>query len=60
MCQITPQFAAGRLAASGEETSVRVRLLRRALKVARPAEAALSSAEWTGWFDRLSAERAKA
>lgn len=35
-----------------------VRLLRWALKVARSAEAALPSAEWTGWFDRLSAEQA--
>ena len=52
------QFAAGRLAASGEETAVQVRLLRWALEVARSAEAALSSAEWTGWSSRLSAEQA--
>ena len=52
------QFAAGRLAASGEETAVHVRLLRWALEVARSAEAALPSAEWTGWSDRLSAEQA--
>ena len=52
------QFAAGRLAASGEETAVHARLLRWALEVARSAEAALSSAEWTGWSDRLSAEQA--
>ena len=52
------QFAAGRLAASGEETEVHVRLLRWALEVARSAEAALSSAEWAGWSDRLSADQA--
>ena len=52
------QFAAGRLAASGEETAVRVRLLEWALEVARSAEAALSSAEWAGWSSRLSAEQA--
>ena len=51
------QFAAGRLAASGEETAVHVRLLRWALEVARSAETVLSSAEWTGWSDRLSAEQ---
>ena len=39
------QFAAGRLAASGEETAVHVRLLRWALEVARSAEAALPGAE---------------
>ena len=52
------QFAAGRLAAAGEETAVQARLLEWALEVARSAEAALSSAEWTGWSDRLSAEQA--
>ena len=52
------QFAAGRLAASGEETAVHVRLLRWALEVARSAEAALSSAEWTDWSSRLSADQA--
>ena len=52
------QFAAGRLAASGEETAVHARLLRWALEVARSAEAALPGAEWTGWSDRLSAEQA--
>jgi predicted ATPase len=52
------QFAAGRLAASGEETEARVRLLRWALELARSAEAALPSAEWTGWSTRLSAEQA--
>jgi predicted ATPase/class 3 adenylate cyclase/DNA-binding NarL/FixJ family response regulator len=52
------QFAAGRLAASGEETAVRARLLRWALEVAQPAEAARPGAEWTGWSDRLSADQA--
>ena len=52
------QFAAGQLAASGEETAVHARLLGWALEVARSAEAALSSAERTGWSDRLSAEQA--
>ena len=52
------QFAAGRLAASGEDTAVHARLLRWALEVARSAEAALSSAERTGWSDPLSADQA--
>ena len=39
------QFAAGRLAASGEETAVYARLLGWALEVARSAEAALPGAE---------------
>src|SRR5205823_1578578 len=52
------QFAAGRLAASGEETAVHARLLRWALEVARPAEAAPPGAERAGWSDRLSAEQA--
>ena len=52
------QFAAGRLAASGEETVVHVRLLRWALEVARSAEAARPGAERAGWSDRLSAEQA--
>ena len=52
------QFAAGRLAASGEETAVRVRLLEWALEVARSAEAALPGAERAGWSDRLAAEQA--
>ena len=51
------QFAAGRLAGSGEETEVHVRLLRWALELARSAEAALSSAEG-GWSGRLSADQA--
>jgi predicted ATPase/DNA-binding CsgD family transcriptional regulator len=52
------QFAAGRLAASGEETAVHVRLLRWALEVARSAEAALPGAEWPRWSGQLSAEQA--
>ena len=52
------QFAGGRLAASGEETPVQVRLLEWALEVARSAEAALPTAERTGWSDRLSADQA--
>jgi predicted ATPase len=52
------QFAAGRLAASGEETAVHARLLRWALGEARSAEVTLGSAEWTGWSGRLSAEHA--
>jgi predicted ATPase/DNA-binding CsgD family transcriptional regulator len=51
------QFAAGRLAASGEETAVHARLLRWALEVARSADAALSGAERASWSDRLSAEQ---
>ena len=52
------QFAAGRLAASGEETAVYSRLLLWALEVARSADAALSADELTGWSDRLSADQA--
>jgi predicted ATPase/DNA-binding CsgD family transcriptional regulator len=52
------QFAGGRLAGSGEETEVHVRLLRWALELARSAEAAVSTAEWTGWSARLSAGQA--
>ena len=52
------QFAAGRLAASSEETAVHARLLRWALEVARSAEAASPGAEGEGWFDRLSAGQA--
>jgi non-specific serine/threonine protein kinase len=52
------QFAAGRLAASGEETAVHARLLRWALEVARSAETALPGAERTSWSDRLSADQA--
>ena len=52
------QFAAGQLAASGEETAVHVRLLRWALEVARSAEAARPGAERAGWSDRLSAAQA--
>ena len=52
------QFAAGQLAASGEDTAVHARLLEWALEVARSADAALPSAERAGWSDRLSAEQA--
>jgi predicted ATPase/DNA-binding CsgD family transcriptional regulator len=52
------QFAAGRLAASGEETAVHGRLLQWALEVARSADAAVPGAEWTDWSDRLSADQA--
>jgi predicted ATPase/DNA-binding NarL/FixJ family response regulator len=52
------QFAAGRLAASGEETTVHARLLEWALEVARSAETAPLGAERAGWSDRLSAEQA--
>ena len=52
------QFAAGRLAASGEETAVHLRLLEWALDEARSAEAARPGAEWAGWSDRLSAGQA--
>src|SRR6516162_6447654 len=52
------QFAVGRLAASGEETTVHVRLLRWALEVARSAEAARPGAEGTDWSSRISADQA--
>jgi len=52
------QFAAGRLAASGEETAVHARLLEWALDEARSAEATLSSAERADWSGRLSAGQA--
>jgi predicted ATPase/DNA-binding CsgD family transcriptional regulator len=52
------QFAAGRLAASGEETATHARLLRWALEVAGSAEAALASAQWPDWSGRLSAGHA--
>jgi predicted ATPase/DNA-binding CsgD family transcriptional regulator len=52
------QFAAGRLAASGEETAVCARLLEWALEVARSAEAAPPGPERAGWSDRLSAAQA--
>ena len=51
------QFAAGRLAVSGEETAVHGRLLRWALEVAGAAEAALAGAEGPGWSSRLSADQ---
>jgi predicted ATPase/DNA-binding CsgD family transcriptional regulator len=51
------QFAAARLAASGEETAVHLRLLEWALGEARSAEAALADAGWAAWASRLSAEQ---
>ena len=49
------QFAAGQLAASGEETAVHLRLLDWALGEARSAEATMGSAGWAAWASRLSA-----
>ncbi len=49
------QFAAGHLAASGEETAVHRRLLDWALGEARSAEATVGSAGWAAWASRLSA-----
>jgi predicted ATPase/DNA-binding CsgD family transcriptional regulator len=52
------QFAAARLAESGEETAAHLRLLRWALDVAASAEAALASADWPAQASRLSVEQA--
>jgi predicted ATPase/DNA-binding CsgD family transcriptional regulator len=52
------QFAAGQLAASGEETAVHLRLLEWALDEARSAEATVGSSRWAAWASRLSAEQA--
>jgi predicted ATPase/DNA-binding CsgD family transcriptional regulator len=52
------QFAAGRLASSGEETAVHARLLEWALEVARSAEAPPPGAEPARWSDQLSADQA--
>jgi predicted ATPase/DNA-binding CsgD family transcriptional regulator len=52
------QFAAGQLAASGEETAVHARLLQWALEVARSADMARPGAERAGWSGRLSTEQA--
>jgi predicted ATPase len=52
------QFAAARLAESGEETAIHHRLLEWALDMARSAEATLASAEWPTWASRLAAEQA--
>ena len=51
------QFAAVRLAASGEEATVHVRLLEWALGEARSAEATLGSSGWAVWASRLLAEQ---
>ena len=52
------QFAADRLAESGEQDAVAGRLLGWALDLARAAEAARASAEWPAWAGRLAAEQA--
>ena len=52
------QFAVGQLAASGEETAVRLRLLDWALGEARSAEATVGSSGWAAWASRLSAGQA--
>jgi predicted ATPase/DNA-binding CsgD family transcriptional regulator len=52
------QFAAVRLAASGEETAVHTCLLEWALAVARSAEAALPGAEGPDWSSQISAGQA--
>jgi predicted ATPase/DNA-binding CsgD family transcriptional regulator len=52
------QFAAGRLAASDEETAVHARLLRWALEVAGAAEEALADADGPDWSGGLSAGQA--
>ena len=52
------QFAAARLAASGEETAVHACLLEWSLQVARSAEAALPGAVGLGWSSPMSAGQA--
>jgi DNA-binding CsgD family transcriptional regulator len=52
------QFAAARLAASGEDTAVHACLVEWALEVARSAEAALPGAEGSDWSSRISAGQA--
>lgn len=52
------QFAAERLASSGEQSAVHTSLLQWALGLARSAEAALTSTEWPAWASRLAAEQA--
>ena len=51
------QFAAGRLAAPGEETAVHLRLLEWALGEAQSADATVGSTGWAAWASRLSAEQ---
>jgi predicted ATPase/DNA-binding CsgD family transcriptional regulator len=58
LLEIIRQFAAGRLATSGEEAAVHLRLLEWALEEARSAEAARPGAGWASWSDRLSAGQA--
>ncbi len=52
------QFAAARLAASGEETAVHACLLEWALEAARSSEAALPGAEGSDWSSQISAGQA--
>jgi predicted ATPase/DNA-binding CsgD family transcriptional regulator len=52
------QFAAGRLASSGEEAAAHARLLGWALELARAAEATVASAGWPAWSGRLATELA--
>jgi len=52
------QFAAGRLAASGEQAAAHARLLAWALELARAAEATVASAGWPTWSGRLATELA--
>jgi predicted ATPase/DNA-binding CsgD family transcriptional regulator len=52
------QFAADRLASSGEQSAVHISLLRWALDLARSAEMTLTTTQWTAWASRLSAEQA--
>jgi predicted ATPase/DNA-binding CsgD family transcriptional regulator len=56
MLETIRQFAAERLAASGDRAGVLERLLEWALSEARSAEATLGSSRWAAWSSRLSAE----
>jgi predicted ATPase/DNA-binding CsgD family transcriptional regulator len=58
LLQTIRQFAAGQLAASGEETVTHARLLDWALETARSADAALPGAGRAGWSGRLSVDQA--
>jgi predicted ATPase/DNA-binding CsgD family transcriptional regulator len=57
MLETVRQFAAGQLAASGEEAAVHSRLLEWALGEARSAEPTVGSTGWAAWASRLSAEQ---
>jgi predicted ATPase/DNA-binding CsgD family transcriptional regulator len=52
------QFAAERLASSGEEAAAHIRLLAWALELAQAAETTVASAEWPAWSCRLADELA--